>query len=55
MGQLRSYIRPWWGYILLAVFIKLMGAVLELFIPYLMEVMLDDKVPSKDVRAILLY
>ena len=36
-------------------FVKLMGAVLELLIPSLMEVMLDKKVPAGDSAAIWLY
>ena len=36
-------------------FIKLAGAVMELFIPYLMEIMLDDKVPAGDVLSIYIY
>ena len=35
--------------------IKLLGAVLELLIPSLMEVMLDEKVPAGDSAAIWLY
>ena len=35
--------------------IKLLGAVLELLIPSLMEVMLDEKVPAGDTVAIWLY
>ena len=54
MARLARYIRPYWGYILLTVFIKLLGAVMELLIPYMMENMLDVKVPAGDVRAIFL-
>ena len=54
MARLARYIRPYWGYILLTVFIKLLGAVMELLIPYMMENMLDVKVPAGDVKAILL-
>jgi len=53
--KLGSYIRPWWGYIFLAVFIKFLGAVLELFIPWLMEIMLDEKVPAGNSNAIFLF
>ena len=55
MGQLRRYIRPYYGFILLTVVIKLLGAVLELLLPYLMEIMLDEKVPEGDTPAIYLY
>ena len=46
MGQLKSYIRPFYGYMLLTVMIKLFGAVVELLIPYLLQTMIDDVVPT---------
>lgn len=52
MKGIRRYIRPYYGYILLAVFIKLVGAVLELCIPYLMERMLDVMVPQGKLAGI---
>lgn len=52
MKGIRRYIRPYYGYILLAVFIKLAGAVLELCIPYLMERMLDVMVPQGKLAGI---
>ena len=55
MLKLERYIRPYWGYIGLTVLIKLMGAVFELLIPWLMEIMLDHKVPAGDQAAIFLY
>ena len=55
MIRLKKYISPYLGFIGLTMFIKLLGALLELLIPSLMEVMLDEKVPQEDVRAIWLY
>ena len=55
MFRLERYIRPYWGYIFLTVFIKLMGAVMELMIPYLMEIILDHKVPEGNLAHIYLY
>ena len=55
MSGIEKYIRPYWGYIALTVFIKLLGAVTELFIPYLMEIILDDKVPAGDLTDIYLF
>ena len=55
MVRLERYIRPHWGYIFLTVFIKLLGAVMELLIPFLMEIMLDDKVPAGNLTDIYLY
>ncbi len=55
MLKLERYIRPYWGYIFLTVFIKLMGAVFELMIPRLMETILDRKVPEGNLPHIYLY
>lgn len=55
MARLERYIRPYWGYIFLTVFIKLMGAVLELMIPYLMEIILDIKVSAGSLKDIYIF
>ena len=55
MGRLQKYLRPYWGYMLLTMVIKLLGAVTELMIPNLMETILDEKVPAGDSRSIYLY
>lgn len=55
MLRLERYIRPYWGYILLTMVIKLLGSVMELLIPYLMEIMLDVKVPQGNLAHIWLY
>ena len=55
MLQLEKYLRPYWWYMLLTVLIKLLGAVMELMIPDLMETILDVKVPAGDERSIFLY
>ena len=55
MSGITKYIRPYWGFILLTLIIKLLGAVTELFIPYLMEIILDDKVPAGNLTDIYLF
>ncbi len=55
MEKLGKYIRPYVGYIILTMVIKLFGAVLELFIPYFMEIILDDVVPSGSKGLIFLF
>ena len=55
MSGIAKYIRPYWGFILLTLIIKLLGAVTELFIPYLMEIILDDKVPAGNLTDIYLF
>ena len=52
MGRLGKYIRPYLGYIILTVLIKTAASIMDLFIPYLMEMILDDKVPAGDTRGI---
>lgn len=54
MSELKRYIRPYAGYIALTLLIKLSGALTELLIPYLMEIMLDVKVPAGELRGIYL-
>ena len=55
MRNLEKYIRPYWGFIILTTLIKLLGTVIELFIPFLMEIILDKKVPVGDQNAVYLY
>ena len=55
MLRLRKYIAPYWGYILLTVLIKVVASVMDLFIPYLMEIILDEKVPAGDLNQIYVY
>ena len=55
MEKLGRYIRPYVWYIILTMGIKLLGAVLELLIPYYMEVILDDVVPTGQMTPIFLY
>ena len=55
MKKLMKYIGPYLGLIALTMFIKLMGAALELMIPYLMEIILDDIVPAREKTMIFVY
>ena len=52
MGRLQKYLRPYFGYILLTMAIKMAGALMELMIPDLMETILDEKVPAGDLTSI---
>ena len=52
MGRLQKYLRPYFGYILLTMAIKMAGALMELMIPDLMETILDEKVPVGDLTSI---
>ncbi len=55
MLKLKRYILPYCGFIILTLLIKFLGAALELLIPWLMEIMLDEKVPEGSIRDIWLY
>lgn len=52
MGRLEAYLKPYFGYIALTITIKFLSAVAELLIPYLMEIILDEKVPAGDLGQI---
>ena len=55
MKGLSKYIKPYGWVICLTLIIKLAAAALELWIPSLMEVMLDEKAQAGDVREIWLF
>ena len=55
MIRLKKYIQPYFAFIGLTMLIKLLGALLELLIPYLMEIMLDKKVPEGNLPHIYLF
>ena len=55
MKQLSKYIKPYVWYIMLTLLLKFLGTYVELMIPDLMEVMIDEKAPSGDMPQIFLY
>ena len=55
MRKLGKYLRPYAWYILLTLFIKFLGTYVELMIPDVMEVMIDEKAPAGDRAQIFLY
>lgn len=55
MNKLMKYVRPQLWYMVLTLAIKFAGTYTDLWIPTLMETMLDEKVPQGDVRQIYLY
>jgi len=54
VARISAYLRGYRFFILLTMVIKFLGAVLELMIPWLMEIMLDEKVPSGALGEIYL-
>lgn len=55
MRRLGKYIRPYVGFMIFTMLIKLTGAVVELMIPRLMETILDDIVPTGEIRRIFFF
>ena len=55
MVRLKRYLQPYWLYMILTMVIKLLGAVMELLIPDLMETILDEKVPAGELHSIYIY
>lgn len=55
VGGLKKYIRPYYALMLATMFIKFLGALVELMIPNLLETILDDVVPTGNRGNILLY
>ncbi len=51
MSRLFRYIKPHVWYIVLTVFIKFFGTTVELFIPRLMETILDDSIPAARISG----
>ena len=54
MFRLKQYISPYYGYIILTVLIKFLGAIMELLVPYVMEILLDEKIATGDMTQIWL-
>ena len=55
MGKLMKYVKPQLLYIAVTMVIKFVGTYAELWIPTIMETMLDDIVPTGDKERIYLY
>lgn len=55
MGKLYKYLQPYVLFILLTVTIKFGAAMVELLIPFLMEIILDDIIPTGNIPRVFLY
>ena len=55
MKRLMKYIRPEMTFIIITMVIKFVATYAELWIPSLMETMLDKKVPEGDLGQIYLF
>lgn len=55
MKLIFRYMGKYKGAIFLAIFIKLIGTMSELTLPYILEYMIDTVVPSKDLQMVILW
>ena len=53
MKLILSYMKPYKGKITLTVVLKFIGVILELLIPYLLEYMIDEAAPKKDIVLVI--
>ena len=54
MGRLTGYIKPYYLYIAFTMFVKLCGAVAELFVPFFMErILREGVVPGQQNRIFI--
>ena len=54
MKHILSYIRPFVGKMMIGFSIKFIGTIMDLFLPMLLSIILDDIVPTGNKRAIFL-
>ena len=55
MKLIFRYLKKYGGAVALAIFIKLIGTMSELLLPYILEYIIDDIVPLRDLKQVLLW
>ena len=55
MKLIFRYVSKYKAVIFLAIFIKLLGTLAELLLPYILEYIIDDVVPSGSLKLVLLF
>ena len=55
MRKILSYVRPYAFYMSVGMFIKFVGALMDLALPYILAYLIDDVAPTKNVTAIYLW
>ncbi|MBR4304163.1 MAG: ABC transporter ATP-binding protein [Clostridia bacterium] len=50
-----KYIKPYTGRITLELFIKFVGTIMDLFLPYILAHIIDNVTPTKNVKALVLW
>lgn len=55
MKKMLSYMRPYRGRILLGTVIKILGTIVELFLPYILSHLIDDVAPTGNIPSVLFW
>ncbi len=55
MKRIFSYLQPYLGRMSVGLFIKFVGTIMDLLLPYILAYTIDSIVPDKDINRILLY
>lgn len=55
MKTILTYLRPHTGALSWTLFVKFLASMLDLFIPFILAIILDDVVPQKDARLVYLW
>ena len=55
MKFMLSYLKRYKGLVALCMSLKLLGTVLELLLPYVLEYLIDTVAPTKDLRLVALW
>ncbi len=55
MKLIMKYLRPHLLWVIIGLTIKFAATMTELFLPYLLEIIIDDAVPKKDMNAVIFY
>ena len=55
MKFLYKHLRPFLASMTLGLIIKIVGTLMDLFIPYILEHIIDDIVPTRNINTVLLY
>lgn len=55
MKFIMKYVRPHINLVLIGLMIKFAATMAELFLPYLLEIIIDKSVPAKDIRGVVIF
>ena len=55
MNTIKTFLRPFYKIMMLGLFVKGVGSIVELFIPYILALIIDDIVPTNNTNLILIW